>query len=157
MGHSVTAILGPQLVLEAFARREHLHAPVPAKAGVWVLAMTDDVIDRVVAAPVGEPVAGFRYLCRGLLERLQGASVSGWLVYAETDYFGGSGAQGAVAFRDGAIVHGPKVADRDCINEALAVVGIEVVPPARDAFETVGLDEHRFTEDWLPPAHDHDA
>jgi hypothetical protein len=157
MGHAVTAILGPQPVLEAFARRDRLPPPVPAKGGVWVLAMTDDAIDRVVAAPVGEPAAGFRSLFCGLVEHLRSASARSWLVYVETDYFGGSGGQGAMAFRDGAIVYGPRAADRDCINEALAVIGIEVAPPARDAFETVGLDLHRSTEDWLPPGDGDDA
>lgn len=157
MGHAVTAILGLQPVLEAFARRGELSPPVPAKGDVWLLAMTDDAIDRVVAAPVGEPAAGFRSLFRGLVDAMQAASARSWIVYVETDYFGGSGGQGAMAFRDGGIVYGPRSADRDCINEALAIVGIEVAPPARDAFETVGLDLHRSTEDWLPPGYDDDA
>ena len=157
MGHAITAILGLQPVLEAFARRDRLPPPVPAKGGVWLLAMTDDAIDCVVAAPVGEPAAGFRYLFRGLVDRMQALSVRSWIVYVETDYFGGSGGQGAMAFRDGEIVYGPKAADRHCINEALAVVGVEIVLPARDAFETVGLDMHRSTEDWLPPGYGDDA
>ena len=149
MGHSVTALLGSHSVLSELAEREHLHQPVPTKASVWLLPLTEDAIDKVVGLPVGNALPGFNYLYPKLLAKLELASARDWIVYAETEYFGGIGAQGSAAFNHGAIVYGPKAAESACINEALASVGIKVVAPAQDEFETVGLGENRFTEDWL--------
>ena len=152
MGHAVTALLGSRSVLSGFAEHEELRAPVAAQAGTWLIPLTDDVLDHVVGLPVGQPLPGFRHLYPKLLHKLVHASARGWIVYIETEYFGGKGRQGAVALRDGRCVHGPQAAEWNCINEALASVGIAVVAPAIDAFETVGLDRHRFTDDWLADA-----
>ena len=157
MGHSVTALLGTQAVLSTFAAQHNVSPPVQAKAGVWLLPLTEETIDKIVGLPVGEPVKGFNYLFPKLLAKLELASAQDWIIYAETEYFGGTGGQGAVALRRGATLYGPTTADWGSINEALSSVGIKSVPPAQDEFDTVGLDTHRFTDDWLPEGEDSDA
>lgn len=156
MTHSVTAVLGKHKALSAFAERESLHPPVESKGGVWVLALDGSALDSVAGIPVGDPVAGFTYLFPRLLSKLTECSLEGWLVYVETDYFGGSGDQGAVALRDGKVVYGPSRSPIGSINAALASVGIKKSPAATDEFETVGLDTRRRTSDWLPYDEDDD-
>lgn len=80
-----------------------------------------------------------------LIEASRGTS----LVYFETEYFGGLGGQGAAVFADGALIYGPISAAIGPINEALALLGVAVTPPATDAFDAVGLGLHRSAEDWL--------
>jgi hypothetical protein len=157
MGHSVTALLGTQAALSAFAAKEEVGPPVQAKADVWLLPLPEEAIDKIVGLPVGTAIEGFNYLFPKLLAKLELASANDWIVYAETEYFGGTGGQGAVALRRGGILYGPTSAEWGCINQALASVGIKVAPPAQDEFETIGFDTHRFTEDWLPESEDGDA
>jgi hypothetical protein len=157
MGHSVTVLLGTHEVLSALAEGEAVSQPVEAKAGIWLLPLTEDVLDKVTGLPVGEPLPGFTYLSPKLLAKLELASFRGWIVYAETDYFGGTGGQGAVAVRNGSSLYGPENGEWGCINRALSRVGIRVVPPAFDEFETVGLHLQRFTVGWLPGKRDRDA
>lgn len=157
MGHFVTALLGSKAVLSAISQKEGVASPVEAKAGIWLLPLPEETLDKIVGLPVGQSVQGFTYLFPRLLEKLKLASMQGWIVYAETDYFGGTGAQGAVAIQNGAILYGPEHGEWGCINQALSSVGIKTVPPAQDEFETVGLDLHRSTEDWLPEGEGRDA
>jgi hypothetical protein len=92
---------------------------------------------------------GFNYLSEQLVRELKIGSSSGCLVYFETEYFGGDGSQGAAVFREGELIFGPQSASFGPINDALAILGVRVVPPACDEFEAVGLHRHRNTEDWL--------
>lgn len=150
MTHSVTAVLGERELLSALAARESLHPPVEAKAGVWVLALDESALDLMTGVAVGEPVAGFTYLVPRLLSKLTEASSEGWLVYVETEYFGGSGDQGAVALRGRKVLYGPTRSPIGSINAALSAVGIQKQEPAVDEFDTVGLGAKRHTRDWLP-------
>lgn len=71
-------------------------------------------------------------------------------MYFETDYWGGEGTQGAVAYATGEIIFGPRSSEQiGPIDEALKLLGVEVVPPAYDEFDAIGLRSHRQTEDWL--------
>jgi hypothetical protein len=70
-------------------------------------------------------------------------------MYFETEYFGGTGSQGAAVFRAGEVAYGPKAAVSGPINEALALLGVRTPSVGTDAFEAVGLGRHRRTDDWL--------
>lgn len=62
-----------------------------------------------------------------------------------TDYFGGIGGQFANAYK------GSQVIDKNVtsINEALKALGISVLRPNPDEFDTVGLGKHCSTPDYL--------
>ena len=154
MAHCVTAVLGKQSVLTALAARAQIHAPVAAQSGVWVLALNECALDALSAGAAGETIEGFIYLHPGLISKLIEASLLGWLVYVETDYFGGSGEQGALALGDGKVLYGPTQSSIGSINTTLSCVGIKKQDPATDEFESVGLHLKRHTSDWLPYAHE---
>ena len=149
MGHTVTGLIAKPATLSAFAQKHSLHAPIALAAGLAILPLRDDDIDAFLKPSQSRHREGFIYLSEELLRALNAASFDGPLVYFETDYAGGAGTQGAVVLRDGALAFGPKCARLGPINEALALLGVRVVAPARDEFETVGLHRHRSTEDWL--------
>jgi len=149
MGHSVTGLVGAQELLERFAERRALHPPVSLIEGLAILPLRDRDLDAFLLPPMTGHPEGFTYLSEQLAKELRLASVGGMLMYFETEYFGGSGVQGAAVFCDGATVFGPKAAEFGPINEALARLGVRVSSPGRDEFDTVGLDRHRHTEDWL--------
>ncbi|SFU40531.1 hypothetical protein SAMN05216350_101781 [Polaromonas sp. YR568] len=149
MGHFVTGLVAKPEKLESFARKHSLHAPITLTQSLAILPLRPEDIDSILPPPLTAHPDGFNYLCEQLVRELSMASSRGSLMYFETEYFGGEGAQGATVFRDGTIVLGPKSAETGPINEALALLGVRVIAPARDEFETLGLDRHRHTEDWL--------
>ncbi len=76
------------------------------------------------------------------------ASINALVMYFETEYFGGDGGQGAALFHEGRVVF-IQSAKLGPINRALALLGVKVVSPAIDEFQSIGLDRHRTTAEWL--------
>jgi hypothetical protein len=62
----------------------------------------------------------------------------------QTDYFGGSGSQWAVAFRGATRLTGEKTS----INTALAALGVRASSPD-DEFDTIGLGRYRSNPEYL--------
>jgi hypothetical protein len=150
MGHFVTGIVARMEVLQAFATRHSLHRPVNLEQGLALLPLRDDDLDSFLLAPLTGHRDEFNYLSDQLLRELEAGSAEGDLMYFETEYFGGVGSQGAVVLRNEQVVFGPKAAEHGAINEALAVLGVPATS-TRDRFESIGLNRHRHTEDWLDP------
>jgi hypothetical protein len=149
MGHCVTGLIARPEVLEAFARERSLHAPVPLHGDLSILPLRDSDLDSFLKPPLTGYPEGFTYLASSLVQELLAASVNGGLLYFETEYFGGKGSQGAAVFRAGEIAYGPKAAEVGPINEALGFLGVHTSSSEVDAFQTVGLDRHRWTAAWL--------
>jgi hypothetical protein len=151
MGHFVTGLIAKPNLLGSFARRHSLHDPVEIAQGLAFLPLRDQDIDSFLAPPHTGHAEGFTYLSEQLQAELAAASDDGDILYFETEYFGGAGAQGAAVFSKGALFFGPRSAEQGPINEALRVLGVSA-GSKRDEFEAVGLDRHRHTEDWLESA-----
>lgn len=149
MSHFVTGLVANSETLDAFASKHRLHVSVPLSQGLSLLPLRDSDLDSFLAPPLTDYAAGFTYLSRQLTDVLVIASCSTSLVYFETEYFGGTGAQGAAAFINGSLVFGPISAEIGPINEALALLGAVVISPAHDEFESVGLHRYRSCDDWL--------
>ncbi|TDR46592.1 hypothetical protein DFR29_103126 [Tahibacter aquaticus] len=152
MAHFVTGLIARRTALRAFANRYGLPAPVMLNEVLALLPLDEDMLDALLPAPAADFVAGFNMLSPGLMQALQAGSERSTLLYFETEYFGGMGTQGAVVFRDGELVFGPQSAELGPINNALALLGVRTVPPAVDEFETVGLQLHGSTDEWLASA-----
>lgn len=93
-------------------------------------------------------VEGFTYLSEQLMEVMAMFSRNSIMAYVETDYFGGAGEQGAVAYTNGVLRYSPRVAPHGPINDVLHLFGV-FVPRGGDAFEAVGLGKKRTNEDYL--------
>ena len=152
MGHNVTGLISTAETLCKFAVRHKLHQPISLAKGLAILPLRDEDIDAFIPAPQSGYPDGFVYLSQQLAAALCNASEEGALIYFETEYFGGSGAQGAAVYKGGTCILGPERADFGPINRALALVGVRTESPAHDEFETVGLQRHRSSEDWLEDA-----
>lgn|SRR5262245_28953220 len=148
MGHHITGLIARR---ETFAKLGSPLSEQPHFAlngGFGFLPLDHQNLDNVVGLDAGEAVGKFEYLSPNLIDLLRSASNFAPFAYVETEYFGGMGGQGAAVFRDGAIALGPLSAERDAINEALALLGVSVSPGSFDAFETIGLDRHRCNGDY---------
>jgi hypothetical protein len=91
----------------------------------------------------------FQFLSPELVDIVSSASLGGRIAYIETEYWAGDGGQGAVVFCDAKLEYGPAWGRLGPINEALRLLGVRARARAIDEFATVGLGDHRTTEDWL--------
>ena len=149
MAHFVKGLIAARPVLERFARRHALHEPAGLAVGLAILPLRDSDLDSFLKGPYSGDPEGDYYLSEQFSEELRAASRGAAIMYFETEYFGGCGAQAAVLFQDGELIFGPAAAKFGPINGALKLLGVRAEPPARDEFETVGLGRHRTVEDWL--------
>ncbi|MCE9637609.1 MAG: hypothetical protein K8T90_18070 [Planctomycetes bacterium] len=144
MGHFIKALVAAQDLLVSFASDHGLRTPIPLEQGFALLPLLDDDLDAMIPAPQTGHVDGFVHLSVEFAALLRRASAAGSLVYLETDYFGGVGTQAAVAYRHGDVLVGPRASEAvGPINDALRAIGVRVVHPAIDEFDSVGLQHHR--------------
>jgi hypothetical protein len=146
--HHVTGLIGKATFLRRIAGAHELHRLAELGCELALLPLPEDTPEAafILSRTNGEE---FQYLTTTLIVALQQASSGGAIVYFETEYFGGTGGQGAAVFRDGKLVFGPEWADIGPINSALKKLGVTAAPPFIDEFDTVGLGQFRTTEDWL--------
>jgi len=149
VGHIVTGLIATEPLLQEFAVQNKLHPPVRLTDDLAFLPLTDENIDSFVPAPQGEYRPGFNYLSEELVSKLLRTSDKGPIMYFETEYFGGTGTQGAAVFGGGTFVLEPQSANIGPVNRGLRLLGVRTQLPARDEFETVGLHRYRSVEDWL--------
>ena len=146
MTHHIAAFIARRPQLEQLARQmgdAQLHAL--AGGDFFLLPVTDDAFDAFhAAAGVSEPLnSEFWRLTKALAGAARASAPFGALAYVETDYFGGTGTQGAAAWVNGEVALEPCTSwGIGPINTALNIIG---VAPASgmDEFDTLGLGNFR--------------
>lgn len=152
MGHSVHLIIGRGEAIGAFLRRWPGSRSVELR-GQWQAIPVDDRLHAAIeaAAPGGARPPELDVSPLGLeLAMTAATEAGGGLAYVETEYFGGTGGQSAMAFMDGreAMAAQRSRGGGGPINQALRRIG--VVRGADDEFDTVGLGERRSMSDYEP-------
>jgi hypothetical protein len=152
MGHSVRLVIGRDTGIAAFLRAWPGSRAVELNGGWQAVPVDDALYDAVVARYPGAVCPEALDFCPpGLDAALAEATAEGGgLAYVETEYFGGTGGQSAMAFVDGEPKMKPSRAQwAGPINQALRRIG--VTPEAeKDAFDTIGLGERRQMADYEP-------
>ncbi|BCU77819.1 hypothetical protein [Luteolibacter sp. LG18] len=147
MGHHISGIIGAPAILRDFARENSLHAPAALKGGLAFLPLDDDHLEALFPRP-GEFDPAMTYLSAALKDVLAVLSSLGPVAYVETDYFGGTGVQGATVYRDGRCVLEPRTEEYGVVSEALRLLGV-AAEWGEDEFDAVGLGRHRSNEGWV--------
>jgi hypothetical protein len=144
MGHSVQLIIGKGSDVEMLLRAWPMARAVELRGRWLAIPLGDDLLGDMEGRAAGTEVGGLE---RALAE----ATASGGdLAYVETEYFGGTGGQSAMAFANGREVmplersHGA-----GAINTALRRIGV-LREAGKDEFDTIGLGERRSMEDYEP-------
>lgn len=152
MGHSVRLIIGRDEAIAAFLRAWPCSRAVDLNGGWQAIPVDDALYDAVVALhPDAARPDALDFAPPGLDAALAAVTEGGGaLAYVETEYFGGTGGQSAMAFVDGQPKMEPARAQwAGPINQALRRIG--VVPEGEsDAFDTIGLGERRQMADYEP-------
>jgi hypothetical protein len=151
--HSVHLIVGRGEAIARFLQRWPGSRAVDLAGGWQAIPLEDDLYELIGATYAGlsKPDA-LDMAPAGLIEALAEASSPGaMLAYVETEYFGGTGGQSAVAFADGQPVFGPARSKGASgpINGALRVIGVQRMG-SQDEFDTIGLGARRTMEDYSP-------
>jgi len=151
MGHSVQLIVGRGAAVQAFLRQWPGARAVELREGWQAIPVEDAVYAAIeVKAPGAVRPPELDGSPFGLDLALAGATEGGGgLAYVETEYFGGTGGQSAMAFVDGREAMAPQRArgGGGAINQALRAIGVKR-SVADDEFDTVGLGERRSMEDY---------
>ena len=150
MGHSVHLIIGKGSAITAFLMQWPAARAVDLR-GSWQAIPVDEVLYVAIEAkyPGAIRPSGLGASPLGLSEALAEATAQGGgLAYVETDYFGGTGGQAAIAFVEAHEVVAPQTAKGSGpINQALRRIGVTRAE-ADDEFDTIGLGERRTMTDY---------
>jgi len=172
MGYDLTGLIGAPGILRPGVAAVPGARVVGLDAGLALVPLTGPVLAAVRAAGGPEdagPLPGFHQLTPAVARWAAGLSAAGPVLYAEAEFFGGSGSQAAIGWRDGQVWFGPlrtRTPDEDregfavaagpglrgmAINAGLRRLGVPTPPdgePWMDEFWTVGLSRQRSTDDW---------
>jgi hypothetical protein len=152
--YSLEAIVGPRHVVA------HLPAELVAMGAV-------PLAGDLVLVPVPLEMLGHLYSDEPVLDAVRdvlgplvtGASAHGALAYLHAELFDDEGSEGALVWRDGAVVFESfqdPAHDVGPIDRGLDALGVPAGPAdGRDAFERLGLDRHHTLEDWIADAGAH--
>jgi hypothetical protein len=152
MGHSVQLIIGKAEPVAAFAAHWPAARIVDLRGG-WLAIPVDEALYHAIEAanPSAVRLPDLDAAPLGLGAALAIATTKGGaLAYIETEFFGGTGGQSAMAIVDGRERMAPQQAKGiGPINQALRVIGVKHAADL-DEFDTLGLGERRSMSDYDP-------
>lgn len=166
----MAGVLEGLILIPASGQAGPLPADLPAVAlaigGTYLIPLTDVVRARCHQADrdAGK-VEGFYELTTGIARWAQELSRERRVLYAHCEFFGGDGIHAAIAWHQELIIFGPRftrthgeLADPPyqaadppdmAINAGLRALGVQATA-RHDEFAAIGLNKHRWTNDWLP-------
>ena len=153
MGYQIQGVIGRSDRVVLVAQELDL-VIVDLSQGFSLLPWTPSNFDLLGPSDRETEPAGFLYSHSRLLQTVAERSGQEGLAYVEADFFGGTGDQGAIVFRDGKrswlsergqIRRGMPITP---ISEALQRLGVDRAG-FHDEFAALGLGRHRETEAWL--------
>jgi hypothetical protein len=153
MGHSVQLLIGKDAAVDRFFKRWPGSRVVELNGGWQAIPMEGALYAPIELAHPGAVRPGQLDVSPLGLEEamIEATREGGGLAYVETDYFGGSGGQSAMAMVDGVVARQPE-RSRGAggpINSALRAIGVERLGEM-DEFDSLGLGERRSMSDYEP-------
>ena len=147
MAHAVTGFITKTNVVYQICFRYPSLRAVALEQGFSLFPLTDEILVKL-HLPHSNNLENLPPLPMGLTNFLVELSTLCPLIYFKTEYFGGEGVQLALAFEDGKIIFGPAKGATGPINQALQLIDVKA-KRNHDEFDTIGLGQYRFTNDWL--------
>lgn len=136
------------------------------KAGLTILHVTGEVLRHLDPAAVGDERIPAGWMLRQPVAALaRELSADRRVLYIVIETAGGPGTREAIAWRRGALLHGPsgtcdieadfepgyhlalRAGRDDAVNAGLRAIGVHAA--GDDEHGTAGLSRHRMTGDWL--------
>lgn len=161
MGHYIQVVIGKEEIIDKF-QDKWIHAhKLLLKQGFALVPLTKDLFDDITELVDNKQetqYVQFNYLNSSINELLKSESHKGALAYLETEYFGGSGVQVAILYKNQQINLGPLKTERvwnqklmsyetipqgkNAINKVLEEMGVSKIG-GKDEFDSVELGFYR--------------
>lgn len=169
MGHVINGFIAREKEMAELVGKYNAARVIPLAQGFAFIPLTDELYDELIAGREFLPDISderFSYLSSKLFQIGREFSKKTPVAYIETDYFGGTGFQCAVAWNDGDLQFGPALASNEegfqtdsnhshPINYALSDIGVQGYlmldenEMPKDEFEELKLGKYRSNDDWI--------
>ena len=155
MAYWLEALIFPDANLDCFfASLTHAHR-IRMPQHLCLLPIIKELRDEIAEKYPPTKKASYQemdLLSRSVIEFAKEISRMVPVAYIEATYTGGYGGQSSIVWKDGEVVLGPLVSEKNPepgpINEALRFLGVST-GKSGDEFATIGLHLHSWTKDWL--------
>ncbi len=143
----IEAIIGREKTLRENVGKYRNARVIPLSQGLALIPIVDELVEEI-GSNDGECPEGFSKLSLCIRKWAEHFAKHGTVAYVEAEFFGGVGTQSAIAWHEGRQALQVRFA-QDAINQALKLMGVTIMEPATDEFDSIGLGSHRSTERWL--------
>lgn len=147
MGYNLKAFIGQVERLEPVTSRFKNAKLISLNEQIALIPMTGDLFNEINDYRTNNNIDGYEYLTTAIESEILKTINTGLIAYIEVDYFGGVGIQNGILWKNDKRIFEHR-GTKDVVNSILQQFGI-TRSKSGDEFETVGLNRHRYTEDWL--------
>ncbi|WP_169976991.1 hypothetical protein [Tautonia rosea] len=152
MGHCIQAIVTRAEIADRLQTAYPELPRVVARQRFVIFPIDAEFIDSLTEAQPSRPSdETFMLLTDSFRDFLRGLSRLGRVAYIETEYFGGTGGQGAVVYSDCQVIMEPEWRESGPINRALKMIGVKR-HLLGDRFSALGLGAYRSNDDLIDAA-----
>lgn len=148
MGYYLNSFVGRQERLEKLALQFTSAKVVSLKQGVALVPMTGELFNEINNYRVNNDLKGWEFLTKDVEREILGKIGSDMIAYIEVEFFGGVGGQTGVIWKDGKRVY-EEYSKKNVVNSILQQFGVVKDKSSWDEFDSVGLGQHRDTDDWV--------
>lgn len=147
MGHFLKAFIGQKDSLTPIQEKYNSSKLVDLNNQISMISMTDELFDEMNKLETSPEISSFEFLTENIEKKTLELIGIKELAYVESEFFGGQGGHIGLIWKNG---QRDFVGDfkRSTMNEILKKLGV-IKTGTKDEFETIGLDKHRQTEDWV--------
>lgn len=147
MGHYLKAFIGNKESLTPILEKYESSKLVGLSDEISMIPMTDELFDDMNNLETSSGILSFEFLTENIEKKTLELIGRKKLAYVESEFFGGQGGHvGLIRENCERIFVGEF--KRNTMNEILKKLGV-IRTEIKDEFETIGLDRHRQTEDWI--------
>lgn len=144
MGHKINAFIGKDHAIQKLSDSWIKARAVPLKQGCSMVYLTDGLFDDITELYGTDDElngAQFESFTTAVFELMQEYSNCCMLAYIETDYFGGTGTQSGILFKNGRVIIEPTQKE-NIINIILHELGV-YREDGKDEFDSIELGKYR--------------
>ncbi len=147
MGHYLKAFIGYKESLTPIREKYDRSYLVGLSDEIFMIPMTDELFDDINQLETSAEISSFEFLTENIEMKILELVENKKLAYVESEFFGGQGGHVGIIWknRQRELIGG---FDKSTVNQILKELGV-IRSAAKDEYETIGLDRHRHTEDWI--------
>ncbi|MFL9485583.1 hypothetical protein ACI6Q2_22570 [Chitinophagaceae bacterium LWZ2-11] len=146
MGYYLQAFVGKQNDLEIIKDNFSVTVLRELGQGLCLIPMTEQLFDQINNYVSSNEISSFKYLTENVEREILKCINNKELAYVEADYFGGTGSQIGIVWKEGKR-YMEFASGQNVINKVLSFLGV-ISDSEKDEFATLELDKYRNTEDW---------